>query len=208
MSAAVTPLPGRFPLPFDPATPPSERCRTLVAALPEPLQEVLASGRVQRHSRFSDDAFSGVAETWLPPATVDARHAAMAQRALDEIEQGVLAPADTNHVLARVLALLSHFPAKGLAPEVEEMVALDWAEDLGEFPAWAIDQAARTWRRSKKWCPSIAEMRVLCAEACAQERRMAERLRAVVRAGSVAATGLAGAGRVHALAAAAIRRMP
>lgn len=208
MAVAVMPMPGRSPLPFDPALPPVERCRALAAALPEPLQEVLASGRVQRHSRFRDDAFDDVAETWSLPATVDARHAAMAQRALAEIEHDVLAPAEPNHVLARVLALLSHFPAKGLTPDVEQMVALDWAEDLSEFPAWAIDQAARTWRRSKKWRPSIAEMRGLCEEAVAQERRLAARLRAVVSAADVAATSGVLHGAVRALTSASIRRMP
>jgi hypothetical protein len=206
MAAAVMPLPERSPVPFDPTMPPADRCRALIAALPDALQEVLASGHVQRHSRFRDDTFDDVAETWLPPATVDTRHAAMAQRALDVIEHGVLAPAEPNQVLARVLALLSHFPAKGLTPDVEQMVALDWAEDLGEFPAWAIDQAARTWRRTKKWRPSIAEMRTLCEEACAQERRMAEWLRAVARTGSDA--GVAGPGAVLRLAGAAVRRMP
>lgn len=87
-----------------------------------------------------------------------------------------LAPAPTDHVLARVLALLSHYPAKGMTPDVERMVALDWAEDLGEYPAWAIDATARAWRRSKKWRPSIAEMRALCDDLCAGERRLAARL--------------------------------
>ena len=114
----------------------------------------------------------------------------MAQRALDDLERTVLASAEPTRVLGRVLALLSHFPAKGLTPDVEQMVALDWAEDLGEFPGWAIDHAARTWRRSRKWRPSIAEMRALCEDACTQERRMAERLRAVARAGSTGAAAV------------------
>lgn len=206
MSAAVMPLPNRPPLPLDPKMPPGERGRALVAALPEPLQAVLASGRIERRSRFRDEAFDDLAETWLPPASVEARHAAMAQRALDEMERGVLVPADTNHVLARVLALLSHFPAKGLPAPVEEMVALDWADDLGEFPAWAIDQAARTWRRTRKWRPSIAEMRALCEEACAPERRVAARLKTIAQAG--AADRMAPPASLLRLAGAAVRRMP
>ncbi|WP_180282625.1 hypothetical protein [Azospirillum oleiclasticum] len=184
MSAAVRSLPERSALPFDPKMPPADRVRTLVAALPDALQEVLASGRVERCSRFRDEVFDDLAELWLPPASVNARTAAIAQRTLDEMERSVLAPADTNHVLARVLSLLSHFPAKALPAPVEEMVALDWADDLGEFPGWAIDQAARVWRRTRKWKPSIAEMRALCEEACAPERRVAARLKAVAQAGT------------------------
>jgi len=103
----------------------------------------------------------------------------MARRTLHELEYSVLAPAEPDRLLGRVLALLSHYPAKGLTPDVEQLVAMDWVEDLGEFPVWAIDAAARAWRRTKKWRPSIAEMRALCEEACAQERVMAQRLRQI-----------------------------
>lgn len=206
MSAAVMPLPDRLTLPVDPRMPPADRGLALVAALPKVLQEVLASGRVERGSRFRDETFDDLTEIWLPPASVDARHAAIAQRVLDEMERGVLAPADTNHVLARVLALLSHFPGKGLPAPVEEMVALDWADDLGEFPGWAIDQAARVWRRTRKWRPSITEMRTLCEEACAPERRLAARLKAVAQAGTAERTVQPGS--PLRLAGTAVRRMP
>ena len=197
MTAAVMPLPDRSPLPFDPAMPSHDRCRMLVAALPQPLRDVLESGLVERRARFSNDAFDGIAERWLPPPDLSARQSAMAQRALDEMERSILAPVEPSHLLGRMLALLSHFPAKGHTPEVEQLIAMDWVEDLGEFPAWAIDHAARTWRRTKKWRPSIAEMRALCEEACARERAMADRLRAVARAGDSSSS----AGTVEKLAA-------
>ena len=191
MSVAVLPLPDRSPLPFDPAMAPAERCRLLIAAFPETLQQVMAAGRLERRPRFGESGFEGMQERWLPP-TVSARQAAMAQRVLNDLEATVLVPAEPDHLLGRILALLSHFPAKGLTPDVEQLVAMDWVEDLGEFPAWAIDAAARTWRRTRKWRPSIAEMRALCEEACANERAMAQRLRQVVRAfaGTAAGQGL------------------
>ncbi|WP_156927214.1 hypothetical protein [Azospirillum halopraeferens] len=173
--------------------------------LPCPLHcAALASGYTERRSCFADDGFGDVTERWTPPQTVTARQAALAGQALADLEATVLAPAPPERLLARVLALLSHYPAKGLTPEVEQMVALDWADDLGEYPAWAVDAAARAWRRTRKWRPSIAEMRVLCAEACTQERALAERLRAVA---GQAPAGQGAAGRVTALAAGAIRRM-
>lgn len=182
-AAAILPLPEPSPLPFDPAMPPADRHRLLVAALPEPLSEILAAGRLDRRPRFGDNGFDGLSEVWSPPATVTARQAAMAQWALADLEGSVLAPAEPDRLLARILTLLSHYPAKGLTPEVEQLVAMDWVEDLGEFPGWAIEQAARSWRRTQKWRPSIAEMRALCEEACAKERQLAECLRKLSGAG-------------------------
>ncbi|WP_188260501.1 hypothetical protein [Azospirillum tabaci] len=211
--SVVTHLPSRPPLPFDPAAPAHERGLALASALPVPLRNLLASGRVERRPRFGDRGFDGVTEDWTPPDGVTGQHAAMARRALDELIGSILAPASPDHLLARVLALLSHYPAKGTAPEVEHLVALDWAEDLGEFPAWAVDAAARTWRRTQKWRPSIAEMRALCEEACAPEWALARRLSVIAAAGSASAdgagegTGHGRAGRLRALAGGAVRRM-
>lgn len=193
MSAAVMPLPERSPLPFDPAMAPAERCKLLAAALPEAVRDVLAAGRLERSPRFGENGFEGLQEIWSPPPTISARQAAMAQRLLSELESSVLAPVEPDRLLGRVMALLSHFPAKGLTPDIEQLVAMDWAEDLGEFPVWAVDSAARTWRRTRKWRPSIAEMRALCEEACVHERALAHRLRQIIRAyrGSSAEIGLA-----------------
>ncbi len=208
---AAPAAPPSLPLPFDPAMTPALRSRMLREALPEPLQRLLDRGQVGRHSRFTEDGFADVVEDWTPPDGVTPRHAALARRALAEIDETILAPASANHLLGRVLALLSHFPAKATTPEVEQLLAMDWADDLGEFPAWAIDQAARRWRRTRKWRPSIAEIRALCEEACAAERALAERLRAIAMTGEWAGerTGElgGGAGAVRPVLASAMRRM-
>lgn len=73
-----------------------------------------------------------------------------------------LAPAGRADLLARILALLSHYRSDAHAPQVEQIIASDWAEDLGQYPLWAINAAARTWRREQKFKPQIAEMRTLC----------------------------------------------
>lgn len=201
---AVT-LPAFDPAVFNPAAPAEQRRQDLLRALPAPLRQALEGGTIVRRSRFSDDGFDGVREEWSPPAGVSAAQAAAAASALEVLRRGPLAPASPDRLLARVLALLSHYPAKGLSPEVEQMVALDWAEDLGEFPAWAVDRAARVWRRTRKWRPSIAEMRDLCREACAGERALAERLARLAQAAPL--TGAGPGDKVRALATAAVRRM-
>lgn len=171
------------------------------------MQRLLDRGQVGRHSRFTEDGFADVVEDWIPPDGVTPRHAALARRSLLEIDDTILAPASANHLLGRVLALLSHFPAKATSPEVEQLLAMDWADDLGEFPAWAIDQAARRWRRTRKWRPSIAEIRALCEEACAEERALADRLRAIAMAGERAGESGNGTGAVRPVLASALRRM-
>lgn len=188
---------------FDPALPAPNRQACLTAALPPVLRQRLAQGRTDRRPRFGDDGFDGMIELWSPPDGVTAAESSLARRCLDELYATVLAPADSDHLLGRVLTLLSHFPAKGLSPEVERMMALDWAEDLGEYPAWVIDAAARNWRRSRKWRPSIAEMRALCEELCAPERALADRLGALAAAALRDACGT----DLQAVATGALRRM-
>ncbi|MBP2301762.1 hypothetical protein [Azospirillum picis] len=205
--ATVTSLPRPLPSVFDPALPPPLRRDSLLSALPPVLRDRLAQGRTESRPRFAEDGFDGMAERWSPPAGVTPAEAALAQRAHDELCASVLAPVDGDHLLARILSLLSHFPAKGLSPEVERLVALDWAEDLGEYPAWTVDAAARLWRRSRKWRPSIAEMRALCEELCAPERALAARLRALAAAGRDERDGAAPAGGVRAPGAGTLRRM-
>lgn len=188
---------------FDPNLPTPQRRIRLTAALPPPLQELLAQGRTDRRPRFGEDGFDGMIEQWSPPADVTPAQAALARQVLEELSVTVLVPADSDHLLGRILTLLSHFPAKGLSPEVEQMMALDWADDLGEYPAWVIDAAARSWRRSRKWRPSIAEMRALCEEICAPERALADRLQALADA----APRGAATPEPRALATGALRRM-
>ncbi|WP_137107804.1 hypothetical protein [Azospirillum argentinense] len=175
---------------YDPMLSIDQRHSALVSALPETLQAIV--GRGMRHACFDDvGGFVGMRETWSPPAAVDPAVAEAATRALAAIEHEILAPVDPAWLLARLLALFAHCPPRStpLDPAVERMVASDWAEDLGEYPQWAVDQAVRVWRRTKKWRPTIMEMRSLCDEAVATERTLAERLR------QIAAVKPRGAGR-------------
>lgn len=195
------------PLPtvYDPALPTDQRRDALLAALPASLQTMLTSGLTRRACFDGTDGFTDLRETWSPPAIIEPADAETASRVLIEIEREILAPVDPAWLLARLLALFAHCPPRSapLDPAVEAMVAGDWAEDLGEYPRWAVDQAARTWRRTRKWRPTVTEMRTLCDEAVATERTLADRLRRI-------AAAPAAAGRlqeVRALAAGGVRRM-
>lgn len=193
---------------YDPTQPPSQRHAALLGGLPESLQAMVTGGITQRACFDEAGGFNELRETWFPPTIVEPADANAAARALATIDHEILAPVDPGWLLARLLALFAHCPPRSnpLDPAVERMVASDWAEDLGEYPQWAVDQAVRIWRRTKKWRPTIMEMRALCDEAVATERTMAERLRqiAAVKPGGAVREG----GRdVRALAGRAIRRM-
>ncbi|WP_147395335.1 hypothetical protein [Azospirillum cavernae] len=192
---------------YDPTLPPAQRHGALVGALPETLQAIVGNGTSR--ACFDDlGGFVGMRETWSPPAVVDPADAEAAARALAVIEREILAPVDPGWLLARLLALFAHCPPRSapVDPAVERMVASDWAEDLGEYPQWAVDQAVRVWRRTKKWRPTIMEMRALCDEAVTPELTLAERLREIAAAKSATA-GRAGGPDIRSMAGRAIRRM-
>ena len=88
-----------------------------------------------------------------------------------------LSPAERGALLARVLSLLSHYRGEVHSQQVETVIANDWAEDLGEYPMWAINEAARKWRRQQKFKPQISEIIELCensVESIREELKMIE----------------------------------
>ena len=141
------------------------------------------------HAVFSEDGhhFVGTREDWAPQAVTPAergelvRQAALLDDALRPVERGVL--------LARVLGLLAHYRQDALPPEVERALAADWAEDLSEFPRWAIDDACRSWRRDPKryrFRPLPGDLRQLCRAAVAEAEETRRRVRVLLGATAAA----------------------
>ncbi len=193
------------PTAYDPALPSDQRRDALLAALPVSLQSILTNGVARRACFDSTNGFIDTKEIWAPPAVIEPADVNAASRALAEIEREILAPVDPGWLLARLLALFSHCPPRSvpLDPAVEEMVARDWAEDLSEYPRWAIDQAVRSWRRTKKWRPTIVEMRALCEEMVSAERTLATRLRRI----AASPTATERQHEMRTMVAGAVRRM-
>ena len=123
-----------------------------------------------------DTMFVGVREEWRAPRSVDPADVPDLRRQMALLDEA-LRPADRGPLLARVLTFLSHYRDQNpLPPEVERAVAGDWADDLGEFPSWAIEEACRRWRRDKKkyrFKPLPGDIRHLAEE----ETRQAQTLR-------------------------------
>ncbi|PWC35933.1 hypothetical protein [Azospirillum sp. TSO35-2] len=212
-ASTVVPLRAGLPAGYDPTQPAADRRAALRSALP-PAVRALVEERSTGGSRFAaDGSYAGPARAWTAPTTVEPRTAQAAGVIVADIRRTILAPCDPAHLLARVYALFAHCaPKSPLPPEVEAVVAADWAEDLGEFPSWAVDAAARQWRRSSRYRPSIAEMRSLCEEACREERELAERLDRIARVSPGATIGMTGGinggTAIRAGALASMRRMP
>jgi len=109
---------------------------------------------------------------WVPPAQPAhiVKLAEDARRALIEH----LSPWDARILGPSVSKLLAHRwrqKPEVVSAEMHEALIIDWIEDLGEFPAWAFHDAAREWRRTQQWCPTIADIRRLCEAAVADDRR-------------------------------------
>lgn len=90
-----------------------------------------------------------------------------------------LAPVSPARLLARITTLLAHYWEGWADDRLREGVALDWADDLGEYPGWAIDSACRSWRRTETRKPTPADIRQRCCEETAWYRTMLRRLEAL-----------------------------
>lgn len=166
---------------------------------------VLERGIAERRFLFPDAGPARRVERWSPPALRGPAEAAAVERRLLALDD-VLQPADRGALLARVLALLSHYRMDPHPPEVEQRLADDWAEDLGAYPLWALEDAARTWRRTRRFKPQPAEMVALCEESCSSLRQERERLRQVAEGEAAKRSPLSQG--VAALARGLLRPMP
>ena len=59
---------------------------------------------------------------------------------------GLSKPPRREFVLGRVAALLSQYYAADLPQSMVRIMADDWAEELAEYPEWAITKAVRWWK--------------------------------------------------------------
>lgn len=165
---AVHPVP--LPCPAGDALAPLPRCPVAAA--------VLERGVTERRFLFPDAGPARRVERWSPPVFQNPAEAAAVERRLRALDDA-LQPAHRGALLARVLALLSHYRMDSHPPEVERRLADDWAEDLGAYPLWAVNSAARSWRRTRRFKPQPAEMVALCEDACGSLQQERDRLRQV-----------------------------
>ena len=179
---------------------------TLTRAQPCPVvSAVLERGVAERRFLFPDAGPARCVERWSPPVLRSPAEAAAVERRLLALDR-ILQPAHRGALLARVLALLSHYRMDPHPPEVEQRLADDWAEDLEAYPLWAVEDAARAWRRSRRFKPQPAELIALCEESCGFLRQERDRLRQVAQREEAKWDPLAQG--VAALARSTLRPMP
>lgn len=186
-----------MPIPAGDALPRLPQCPVVSA--------VLERGVAERRFLFPDVGPARCVERWSPPVVYSPAEAEAVKQRLLALNNALL-PSQRGALLARVLALLSHYRMDPHPPEVEQRLADDWAEDLGAYPLWAVETAARTWRRTRRFKPQPAEMVALCDEACASLQQERDRLRQVMD-GEAAGRNPLSQG-VAALACGLLRPMP
>lgn len=186
-----------LPIPVDATLTRSQPCPVVSA--------VLERGVAERRFLFPDAGPTRCVERWSPPILRSPAEAAAVERRLRALDR-VLQPAHRGALLARVLALLSHYRMDPHPPEVEQRLADDWAEDLEAYPLWAVEDAARIWRRSRRFKPQPAELIALCEESCGFLRQERDRLRQVAQREAAKWNPLAQG--VTALARGMLRPMP
>jgi len=112
----------------------------------------------------------------LPPDLVPAARQALV--AFDAWLSPV-APQEEGRVLARIMTLLEHYAGRDRGARVEEALAEDWLEDTVEYPAWAVEEACRRWRRdpARPYRPTPGQFRAICEDLVAEVRGQRDRLR-------------------------------
>jgi hypothetical protein len=190
-----------------PGLPPANSCdrRAMLPPVPPEVVRVLESGILGRRFLFPEVGEARVVEDWQVPSLPPGPAFDGVAHYLAALEAALM-PADRGLLLARILALLSHFRTEANPPQVEQMIADDWAEDLGIFPIWVVEEACRSWRRTKRWRPQICEMLALCTSSIGDAFVRRDRLRAVIMAAEACRNPLTA--RMQELAGSAFRRIP
>jgi hypothetical protein len=142
---------------------------------------ILKVGVRSTHFLFPENGPTREVETWVPPRVTDLQ---MLEEVRDRIRNLAIAltPAPSGDLLSRIMVLLAHYRVPEHSKATEYGIALDWADDLAEYPMWAIEDAARQWRRTKKFRPQICEMSELCEDACGNLKTERRRLESVTDA--------------------------
>lgn len=172
--------------------------------VPPEVAAVLAVGVKSSRFVFPQDGSVKTVEIWEPPVITDKRTGMAIWSRLEALE-GLTAPAGPGEIMSRVLVLLSHYRQAGHSDAVEQGIADDWAEDLGSYPMWAIDEAARRWRRTRKFKPQIAEIVELCDQVSGEVTKERDRLRSILAATEASRNPLTG--RTQSLARGLLKSM-
>jgi len=188
--------PERTAIALDPATmPPASKS----------VADLLKAGIRSTRYLFPENGPVKTIEVWEPPVVPDEATLGELARRLQNLRLA-FEPAAPGELLSRVLVLLAHYRAAEHSKAVETGLAMDWADDLADYPMWAVEDAARTWRRTKKFRPQICEMIELCDAACGKLRIEWDRLESIANASEAARNPMSD--KVRSLALSLIKPVP
>jgi len=147
--------------------------------------KLLNRGVRSTHFLFPDDGPTREVEIWSPPCVSDIRTLEEVRDRLRNLRLA-LDPAPPGELLSRIMVLLAHYRVPDNSKATEYGIALDWADDLAAYPMWAIEDAARRWRRTKKFRPQICEIIELCEGVCGKLTTERKRLESIIEATELA----------------------
>ncbi len=132
---------------------------------------LLKEGIRSTHFLFPENGPTREVEIWVPPRVEDLQ---MREEVRDRLRNLAIAlnPAPSGDLLSRIMVLLAHYRV----PEHSKAT---------EYAMWAIEDAARKWRRTKKFRPQICEMIELCEDACGKMKTERRRLESIIDASEV-----------------------
>lgn len=76
----------------------------------------------------------------------------------NDLSPNVCSPATPKWIAGRVETLLSHYPSKATATEVEEAAMMDWVKALSGYSQAQISQACDAYIRDSEWRPRPADI--------------------------------------------------
>ena len=124
----------------------------------------------------NSEPYSVEREPFYPPR-LHPETANQVQAVLDQLAP-YLAPAERHQILARSVALLTHYYTPVVEERLLEAVAEDWFDDLCEFPMWVIQEACTYWRRTEpRKRPSPGDIRARCFSTIREWQMLAKKLR-------------------------------
>lgn len=88
--------------------------------------------------------------------------------------RGLLARPREEEVLTLLGKLILHYPMANMTTQEKTLLLEDYVDDLSDYPAWAIQEACRTYRRDpdNKFFPKVAVLIDLAKSLCSRHKRM------------------------------------
>lgn len=131
--------------------------------LPDPLPRLIGMGTTS-DLRFPEDGSAyevrRMKPGWQPPP-LKSETETLARQTLAALD-AYLAPGPITETAARIVVMREHFYVPDRPESMAEKVDGDWLDALAEYPAWAVNQAAKDWIATEARRPAPSAIKARC----------------------------------------------